>query len=165
MANAADSSLPDDVETLRALLIAARDERDCAEAELRQTRAEAHDAMAREKTLTLLIEKLKFQIAKLRHEQYGQSAERHALIEQLELELAEAGETAAESEAAAELAAVRAKTIVVGAFECRKPARRPLPERLPRERVVDPSMEADHATGPDDIVALKWGLAAERAKV
>jgi transposase len=139
MANAADSSLPDDVETLKALLIAARDERDCAQAELRQSRAEEHDAMAREKTLTLLIEKLKFQIAKLRHEQYGQSAERHALIEQLELELAEAEETAAESETAAALAAVRAKMIVVGAFERRKPARRPLPEHLPRERVVEPA--------------------------
>ena len=138
MASAVDS-LPDDVETLKALLIAARDECDQTAAELCQARAEADDALAREKTLTLLIEKLKFRIAKLRHEQYGQSAERHALIEQLELELAEAEETAAESETAAELAAARKKTVVVRPFQRRKPARRPLPEHLPRERVVEPA--------------------------
>ena len=142
MANAVDSSLPDDVETLKALLIAARDERDCAKAELHQARAEADDALARAKTLTLLIEKLKFQIAKLRHDRYGQSRERHALIEQLELELAEAEESAAESEAAAELAAAREKAIVVRPFQRKKPARRPLPEHLPRERVVEPAPTA-----------------------
>lgn len=131
-------SLPDDVETLKALLIAARDERDCAKTELHQAKAEADDALAREKTLTLLIEKLKFQIAKLRRDSYGQSAERHALIEQLELELAETQETAAESETAAELAAAREQTVVVRPFQRRKPARRPLPAHLPRERVVEP---------------------------
>ncbi len=141
MAGAIDS-LPDDVETLKALLIAACDERDCAKAELHQVRAEADDAQAREKTLTLLIEKLKFQIAKLRHDRYGQSAERHALIEQLELELAEAQETAAESETTAGIAAAREKTIVVRAFQRKKPARRPLPEHLPRERVVEPAPPA-----------------------
>ncbi|MDE2495889.1 MAG: IS66 family transposase [Alphaproteobacteria bacterium] len=137
MASAVDS-LPDDVETLKALLIATRDERDQTAAELRQARAEADDAQAREKTLTLLIEKLKFQIAKLRHASYGQSAERHALIEQLELELAEAEETAAESKTTAELAAARERTVEVRPFQRRKPARRPLPEHLPRERVVEP---------------------------
>jgi transposase len=142
MANAVDSSLPDDVETLKALLIAARDERDCAKAELHQARAEADDALVRAKTLTLLIEKLKFQIAKLRHDRYGQSAERHALIEQLELELAEAEESAAESEAAAELMAAREKAVVVRPFQRKKPARRPLPEHLPRERVVEPAPTA-----------------------
>jgi transposase len=138
MAGAIDS-LPDDVATLKALLIVARDERDCAKAELHQARAAADDALAREKTLALLIEKLKFQIAKLRHEQYGQSSERHALIEQLELELAEAEETAAESETTAELAAAREKTVVVRPFQRRKPARRPLPAHLSRERVVEPA--------------------------
>jgi transposase len=138
MAGAIDS-LPDDVETLKALLVATRDERDQTAAELRQARAQADDALAREKTLALLIEKLKFQIARLRHGQYGQSAERQALIEQLELELAEAEETASESEAVAALAAVREKTIVVHAFQRKKPARRPLPEHLPWERVVEPA--------------------------
>jgi transposase len=141
MADTIDS-LPDDIESLKALLLAARDERDEAEARLREARAEADDAMAREKSLALLIEKLKFQLAKLRHEQYGQSAERHALIEQLELELAEAEETASESETTAELAVAGEKTIVVRAFQRRKPARRPLPEHLPRERVVEPAPTA-----------------------
>jgi transposase len=35
-----------------------------------------------------MIEKLKFTIAKLRHAQFGQSAERGAILEQLELQLA-----------------------------------------------------------------------------
>jgi len=34
----------------------------------------------------LLIEKLKYTIAKLRHERFGQSSERSAILEQLELE-------------------------------------------------------------------------------
>ena len=37
----------------------------------------------------LLIEKLKYTIRKLRHERFGQSSERGALLEQLELQLAE----------------------------------------------------------------------------
>jgi hypothetical protein len=35
----------------------------------------------------LLVEKLKFAIAKLRHEKFGQSSERSAILEQLELQL------------------------------------------------------------------------------
>ena len=38
---------------------------------------------------TLLIEKLKLTIKKLRHEQFGQSSERGALLDQLELQLAD----------------------------------------------------------------------------
>ena len=51
-----------------------------------------------------MIEKLKFAIAKLRHERFGQSSERAALIEQLELQLADLEENAAEAEVAAEIA-------------------------------------------------------------
>jgi len=85
----------------------------------------------------LLIEKLKYTIAKLRHERFGQSSERGAILEQLELSLADLEEDASEAEAAAQMAAANAK-VEVRSFERRKPARRPLPEHLPRERIVYP---------------------------
>ena len=117
----ADDSLPDDVTTLKAMLRAERVARLAAE-------AEAHAG-------TLLIEKLKLTIKKLRHEQFGQSSERGALLDQLELQLADLEENAAQAETAAQMAAEK---IAVPSFERRKPARRPLPEHLPRERIVYP---------------------------
>ncbi|WP_425249086.1 transposase domain-containing protein [Bradyrhizobium brasilense] len=50
----------------------------------------------------MLIEKLKLTIKKLRHEQFGQSSERSALLEQLELKLANVEETAAQARAFAD---------------------------------------------------------------
>jgi transposase len=119
----ADDSLPDDLTTLKAMLRAERTARLAAEAE----------AQAR----TLLIEKLKLTIKKLRHEQFGPSSERGALLDQLELQLADLEENAAQAETAAQSAA--ADKITVPAFERRKPARRPLPAPLPRERIVYPA--------------------------
>ncbi|WFU77154.1 IS66 family transposase zinc-finger binding domain-containing protein [Bradyrhizobium sp. CB2312] len=116
----ADGSLPDDVTTLQAILRAERAARLAAEAE-----AQAG---------TLLIEKLKLTIKKLRHEQFGQSSERGALLDQFELQLADL-ENAAQAETAAKVAAEK---IAVPSFERRKQARRPLPEQLPRERIVYP---------------------------
>jgi transposase len=86
----------------------------------------------------LLIEKLKYTIAKLRHDKFGQSSERGAILEQLELSLAALEEDASAAETAAQMAAAQAK-IEVRSFERRKPARRPLPEHLPRERIVYPA--------------------------
>ena len=80
----ADDSLPDDVITLKAMLRVERAARLAAEAE----------AQAR----TLTIEKLKLTIKKLRHEQFGQSSERGALLDQLELQLADLEENAAQAE-------------------------------------------------------------------
>src|SRR5882724_4955179 len=133
MTNAADS-LPDDVATLKAMVIAAQTA--CLEAE-----AKARSATAEVRARELVIEQMKFTIAKLRHERFGQSSERSAALEQLELSLADMEEDASQAEAGAQMAAnaaARAK-ITVAAFERRKPARRPLPEHLPRERVVYPS--------------------------
>jgi len=129
MALTADS-LPNDVETLKAMVIAADAARLNAE-------AEAH-------ARALLIEQMKFTIAKLRHEKFGQSSERGARLEQLELALADMEENASEAEAAAQMAAAAAasKNIKVQGFERRRPARRPLPEHLPRERIVYPSPSA-----------------------
>ena len=66
------------------------------------------------------------------------------MLEQLELRLAEMEEDASQAEAAAQMAAAAAASekVKVQAFERRKPARRPLPEHLPRERVVYPSPSA-----------------------
>jgi transposase len=130
-------SLPDDVATLKAMVIATHIA--CLEAEAKARNAEA-EVRARE----LLIEQMKFTIAKLRHERFGQSSERGAVLEQLELSLADMEEDAAEAEAKAQLsaAAAAAAKVKVQAFERKKPARRPLPEHLPRERVVYPSPSA-----------------------
>jgi transposase len=58
------------------------------------------------------------------------------LLDQLELQLADLEENAAQADTAAEM--VAADRIAVASFERRKPARRPLPEHLPRERIVYP---------------------------
>jgi len=113
-------------------------------AALLEAQAKARNAEAEVRARELLIEQMKFTIAKLRHEQFGQSSERSAVLEQLELQLADMEEDASQAEAAARIAADAAarQKITVTAFERRKPARRPLPEHLPRERVVYPSPSA-----------------------
>jgi transposase len=127
-------SLPTDLAAAHALILAQREALVVAEAKVAAAESVA-------KSRALEIEQLKYQIAKLKHEQYGQSSERSTVLEQLELQLSELEEDASEAEAAAQLAAQRAKT-EVKSFERRKPARRPLPAHLPRERIVYPSPSA-----------------------
>jgi len=80
------------------------------------------------------IRHLRLQIAKFRREQYGHIAERPArLIEQLEMQLKDLETDPGQDRTKAEAAA--AKTAVT-AFERRRPARKPFPEHLPRERAV-----------------------------
>jgi transposase len=129
-------SLPTDLAAAHAMIIATRAALLAAEA-----RASALESEA--KFRALLIEKLKYTIAKLRHEKFGQSAERSAILEQLELSLADLEEDASQAEAKAQMAAAAANgKVVVMVIERRKPARRPLPEQLPRERVVYPAPSA-----------------------
>lgn len=126
----AASPLPDDVEALKALLSAALERADDAEARLANARA-------RERATEAMIAHLKLQIAKLRREQYGASAERiRRLLDQLELQLEDLEADACEDDLAAEVAA--AKTADVAAFARKRPSRKPFPEHLPRERVVIP---------------------------
>jgi transposase len=120
----ADDSLPDDVAMLKSMLVAERAARMVAQGEA-QHRA-------------LLIEKLVYTIRKLRHERFGQSSERGTLLDQLELQLADLEEDAAQAETASRVAAAAGEKIAVPSFERRRPARRPLPEHLPRERIVYP---------------------------
>jgi transposase len=101
-----EAPLPDDVESLKALV---REQR----ARLAFNSAE--------------IEQLKLVIAKLRRMQFGRSSERlDRQIEQMELRLEELQTTQAELPPVAK----------PQAEEKSKPVRRPLPEHLPRERVV-----------------------------
>jgi transposase len=118
-----DAPLPDDVEALKAMLLA---EREAYRAELRDQ--------------ALRIEQLKQRIAKLQHERFGQSSERRALLDQLELQLFELEEDQAQAETRAEIAAP--PSVTVQPFTRRRPARRPLPEHLARERVVYPVPQA-----------------------
>jgi transposase len=116
-----------ELERLRAALTAAEGRASAAEAELAQARAVVSTSEA-------MIAGLKLEIALLRREQYGRSAERTArLIDQLELQLEELVTDAAEDRVRAE------KTTKVAAFERRKPVRKSFPEHLPRERVVVPA--------------------------
>ena len=94
-------------------------------------------AQARLAHADTVIAHLKLTIAKLQRERFGVRSERSArLLDQLELQLEELEASATEDELAAEQAA--AQTTAVRAFERKRPARKPFPEHLPRERVVIP---------------------------
>ena len=119
--------LPDDIEALKAALVAAR-------AEVASVRAQRSDDQA-------LIAHLKLQIEKLNRDRYGPRSERTArLLDQMELQLEELEASAAEDELAAEMAA--AKTTKVASFTRRRPSRKPFPDHLPRERVIVPGPTA-----------------------
>lgn len=140
------SALPNDVDALKSLLVAALQRVDEAE-------ARAANAVARESAIEAVVSHLKLQIAKLRREQYGASAERtRRLLDQLELQLedleGDAGEDALFAEAAAQ------KTEAVYGFERRRPVRKPFPEHLPRERVVVPAPRACPACGSERLSKL-----------
>jgi transposase len=116
--------IPDDIEGLKAALIAA-----IAEAAVAKAKASEDQA---------LIVHLKLEIEKLKRTIYGPRSERTArlLLDQMELRLEELEASAAEDEIAAEQAV--AKTTKVAAFSRKRPARKPFPEHLPRERMVVP---------------------------
>ncbi len=98
-------------------------------------RAARLSAESDRRVLDIEIERLKLEIARLKRERYGQSAERSARIEQLELSLEDLEESAAACEAAA------AEITAAQPQPRRKPARRPLPDHLPRLRVVETAPE------------------------
>ena len=112
---------------------AIRDESVAAAENERSARQQAEALVS---AASLEIERLRLLLAKARREQFGQTSERgKRLIDQLELQLAELEEAAAEDAAAAEAATAEAGTVMAGRVR-QKPARRPLPAHLPRERVV-----------------------------
>jgi transposase len=114
-------ALPNDIEALKSALIA-------AQAEVAKSRAQRSDDQA-------LIVHLQLQIEKLNRERFGHRSERTArLLDQMELQLEELEASATEDELAAEAAV--AKTTTVTGFTRKRPARKPFPAHLPRERVV-----------------------------
>jgi transposase len=120
-------SLPDDIEALKAALLAERAAR--RESEARAAGAEA------------MVAHLKLLIAKLKRGQFGASAERgRKLLDQLEMQLEDLETAAAEAEAAIEPASD--DSTAVRPFARAKPVRGPLPDHLPRERVVVPAPAA-----------------------
>src|ERR1700730_11015061 len=125
---------PDNIEALKAALIAERIRAARAEAELAMARATASDDQA-------LIAHQQLQIKKLTCELYGSRSERTSrLLDQIELQFEELESSATEDEIAAEKAV--AKTTTVTAFTRKRPARKPFPEHLPRERVIVPGPTA-----------------------
>jgi transposase len=140
------SALPTDMEALLAFAAAAVLRADEAEAKLA-------NANARESATAALIAHLKLQIAKLKREQYGASAERtRRLLDQMELQLEELEADASEDALVAEAAAE--KTANVRSFERKPPVKKPFPEHLPRERVVVPSPCSCPACGSDRLSKL-----------
>src|SRR5215472_15106691 len=119
----ATAELPDDPDALRAFAIACQAELKAAELSV----------LLR----TLEIEKLKFQIAKLRRMQFGRSSEKlNRKIEQLELRLEELESGAAEDDAKTETKSEGETAAAGNSTERRKPKRKPLPEHLPRTELV-----------------------------
>jgi len=126
--------LPDEIAALQAALIAEREKAARVAAELAVAKAKASEDEA-------LIAHQRLQIAKLTRQLYGPRSERSVrLIEQMELAFEELESSAIEDEIAAEQAV--AKTTNVVAFTRKPPSRQPLPEHLPRERVVEPAPAA-----------------------
>ena len=120
----------DDIAALKVALAAERAERISAQAVAAAAQAKHSDDQA-------LIAHLQLEIEKLRRAMYGQHSERSArLLNQMELQLEELEASATADELTAETAA--AKTTRVAAFTRKRPARKPFPDHLPRERVIVP---------------------------
>jgi transposase len=140
-----NDSLPDDVETLRQLVLA-------RDAELAQARAEAAQARAEATSTEALVVHLRLTIEKLKRDLFGPRNERKArLIDQMELELEELEAAATEDEVAAEKAAASTQ---VHAFTRRRSTRKPFPAHLPRERIIVPGPTACACCGSTKLAKL-----------
>lgn len=130
--------LSSDVVTLRAALLN-------VEAEAARIRAVNADLGAR-------VALLELQNEKMRRALYGQRSERgQLLVDQLELGLEELEASAGEDEALGQRAAIGSN---VEAFTRARPSRKPLPDHLPRERVVIPAPASCPCCGSDRMSKL-----------
>ena len=119
--------LPTDLASAHAMLLAERSARTEAEADAAHARAVQSNSEA-------LIVNLKLEIEKLRRQLYGARSERKMrLLDQLELQLEELEAAASEDERASETAS---QSTAVAPHRRKRPARKPFPDHLPRERVV-----------------------------
>lgn len=125
------SDLPDDVESLRAIIAAQAEELARQSQKLRSR--------------DTLIEKLKAQLAVLRRARFGASSEKiERTIEQLELALEDIEAADAEIESS-----VRCTS---GGREKTKPSRQPLPDHLPRQEIVHQAACACPVCGGSDFI-------------
>src|ERR1017187_2880423 len=130
-----------DIEALKAALVAERSERMAEAARAAHTEAELAVARAKASDDQALIAHQQLRIEKLTRQLYGPRSERTSrLLDQIELQFEELESSATEDEITAEMAV--AKTTTVAAFTRKRPARKPFPEHLPRERVVEPGPSA-----------------------
>jgi transposase len=153
-------SLPTDLATAHATILAERAARVEAEALAARAQAaamsaeaDAANARADLSSTEALISHYKLEIEKLRRQLYGTRSERTArLLEQMELQLEELEAAATEGELAAEQAAARSQA--VQPFQRKRPSRKPFPDHLPRERIVIPAPANCPCCGSDRLSKL-----------
>jgi hypothetical protein len=146
------SDVASEIARLRAALAASEARVETAEVRAETAERELAQARAVVSTSEAMIKHLRLEIARLRRDQYGHSSERRArLLDQMELQLEELEAAATEDEIAAEKAI---RTTPVAGFERRRPARKPFPEHLPRERVVIEAPSACSCCGSDRLVKM-----------
>src|SRR5215467_12842109 len=163
----APESLPTDLAAAHAMILAERAARlqaeaiaataqaaaASAQAEAASAKAAAANAQADLSSTEALISHLKLEIERLRRALYGSRSEHKArLLELMELQLEELESTATENELTAEKAA--AHTQSVKSFQRKRPARKPFPDHLPRERVVIPAPESCPCCGSNKLSKL-----------
>jgi transposase len=151
--SASPSPSAEELATAKAELAAVMARAGDAEAALAAVKATLAVAQAKNADDDALIAHQRLEIAKLKRQLYGTRSERSArLIDQLELGLEDAEATATADEIAAELAA--AMTTSVQAFTRKRPARKPFPDHLPRERVIVPGPTTCACCGGDRLCKL-----------
>jgi transposase len=149
----ASDPLPSDLAAAHAMILTERAARQAEHVARVEAEARAARAIAENSSTEALIAHLKLEIEKLRRELYGSRSERKArLLEQMELQLEDVETGASEDEQVAEKAAARTQT--VAAFQRRRPARKPFPDQLPRERVVIPAPESCPCCGSTKLSKL-----------
>lgn len=134
-------TLPDDIESLKRLV--------------REQQSALVTARAELLEVQLVVEKLRFELARLKRQQYGRSSEQlDARIAQLELTL---------EDLEASQAAGPAPVVTPVVEPAAKPVRRPLPAQLPREEIVHaapctcPACGGElRAAGEDAAEMLEW---------
>ena len=163
--SATPEQLPSDIEEMKQLFLAQAAHLERLTADLAAASAELAAARAGLMSNAVEIEKLKFQLAKLRRQKYGNSSERiEREIAQLELRLEELEASKAEAEAKAEAAPPATPTTTDAAPAKTKKPRRKFPEKLPRTTVVHepqacPTPDCDGAlrkVGEDVTEVLKY---------
>jgi hypothetical protein len=147
------NDIPNDIEALKAALIAAQIHALDVQSKLTTVESELAIERAQRSDDHALIAHLKLMIAKMKQDTFGPRSEKsQRLMDQMEFELEELEASATEDELAAEKAT--AKTTDVAAFSRKKPSRKPFADHHPRERVVVPGPTTCTCCGGSRLVKL-----------